>query len=96
MGEVETIERITTQRLPLKPVAQDGSTISTSRTREVETNSIVSTEKRTTRIALMKASLALARMAVVALVDFKMAQSVTMKTSTKVGAVRTVEMATEM
>ena len=94
--EAETIERIATHRLPMKPVAQDGSTIGTSRTRVVGTSRIVSTEKKTTRIAMMKASLALARMAVVALVDFKMAQIVAMKTSTKVGAVRTVEAATEM
>ena len=95
-GEAETIERIATHRLPMKPVAQDGSTIGTSRTRVVGTSRIVSTEKKTTRIAMMKASLALARMAVVALVDFKMAQIAAMKTSTKVGAVRTVEAATEM
>lgn len=95
-GEAETIERIATHRLPLRLVAQNGSTIGTSRTRVVGTSRIVSTEKKTTRIAMMKASLALARMAVVALVDFKMAQTVAMKTSTKVGAVRTLEVATEM
>ena len=79
-GEAETIERSATKRFPLRLVAQDGSTIGTSRTRVVETSRIGSTEKKTTRIAMMKASLALARMAVVALVDFKMAQIVAMKT----------------
>ena len=75
-GEAETIERSATKRL----VAQDGNTIGTNRTRVVETSRIGSIEKKTTGIAMMKASLVLARMAVVALADFKMAQIVAMKT----------------
>ena len=81
-GEAETIVRIVVHRLPLrKLVAQDGNTTGTSRTKAVEgTSRIGSTKKKTSRIAMMKASLALARMAVVALVDFKIARIVAMKT----------------